>query len=185
MNIWIFEIEMLVLAGILEALAILMLKANENNIAKLEKLCRNKVAGLLLSLPCALLCVPLAVPVSPGFLIGWLYPLAIVLPVLSYFFLDYYASRGIAFLLIIASYDIIHAAFEIHLPGAAVITVIMMFLSIAGIWIAAKPCTLRDIFRKAAKSKVWKISAAVCGFAGTLCALYMLIMMFIAGVSAR
>ena len=55
MNMCFFEIEMLVLAGILEALAILMLKADENNIAKLEKLCRNKVAGLLLSLPCALL----------------------------------------------------------------------------------------------------------------------------------
>lgn len=185
MSIWIFEIEMLILAGMLEALAVLVLKADGNNIAKMEKLCRNKVLGLILSLPCALLCVPLAIPVSPGFLIPWLYPLAIVMPVLSYFYLDYYASRGLAFLLILASYDIIHAAFEIHLPGAAAVTVIMMLLSIAGIWIAAKPCTLRDIFRKAAKSEMWKICAAVCGFTGAVCALYMLIMIFISGVFAK
>ena len=169
MSIWIFEIEMLILAGMLEALAVLVLKTDENNIAKMEKLCRNKVLGLILSLPCALLCVPLAIPVSPGFLIPWLYPLAIVMPVLSYFYLDYYASRGLAFLLILASYDIIHAAFEIHLPGAAAVTVIMMLLSIAGIWIAAKPCTLRDIFRKCAASEKWKYSAvAISVFFGAV-----------------
>ena len=175
------------LAGVIVCgiFSILAWQASEKNITALEKLCRKKVPGLILSLTCALLCVPLAVPVSPGFLTGWLYPLAIVLPVLSYFYLDYYTARGVAFLLILLSYDAVHTAFELHLPGAAVVTVIMLLLSIAGIWIAAKPCTLRDIFRKAAKSKVWKICAAVCGFTGAVCALYMLIMMFISGVFAK
>ena len=165
--------------------AVLFFRMTPERIPGAEKLCRSKLLGIILTLPAALQCVPLAIPVSPGFLIPWLYPLAIVMPVLSYFYLDYYASRGLAFLLILASYDIIHAAFELHLPGAAVVTVIMLLLSIAGIWIAAKPCTLRDIFRKAAKSKTWKRCAAVCGFTGAGCALYMLIMMFISGVFAK
>ena len=181
----ILMLEVIAAAAIAGFLLRQILLLNENNLPGAEKLCRNRIVGFFISLPCALLCVPLAVPVSPGFLIPWLYPLAIVMPVLSYFYLDYYASRGLAFLLILASYDIIHAAFEIHLPGAAAVTVIMMLLSIAGIWIAAKPCTLRDIFRKAAKSETWKICAAVCGFTGAVCALYMLIMIFISGVFAK
>ena len=175
------------LAGMATAgiLAWLFFTASADNIGKLEKLCRNKYAGLALSLPCALLCVPLAVPVSPQFLIIWLYPLAIVLPLLCYWHIDYYASRGLSFFLILLAYDLVHGCFELAVPGGSVITVIWLLLGIAGIWIAAKPCTLRDIFRKAAKSKVWKICAAVCGFTGAVCALYMLIMMFISGVFAK
>ena len=161
---------------IMGLLAWLFFTAYAGNISKLEKLCRNKYAGLALSLPCALLCVPLAVPVSPQFLIIWLYPLAIVLPLLCYWHIDYYASRGLSFFLILLAYDLVHGCFELAVPGGSVITVIWLLLGIAGIWIAAKPCTLRDIFRKAAVSKYWKYSAVFAAAAGSLTALYILIM---------
>jgi hypothetical protein len=142
----------------------------------MEKLCRNKVVGLALSLPCALLCVPLAVPVSPGFLQIWLWPLAIVLPLLCYFHIDYYASRGLAFMLILWAYDVVHGAFELKIPAAPAVTVIALLLGISGIWLAAKPCLLRDIFRKAAVSKRWKYIMFALSVPGGLTSLYMLIM---------
>lgn len=175
----IMVIETLLAAAVFASLAVMAAAAKPENITKLEKFCRNNLAGVLLSLPCTLLCVPLAVPVSPGFLINWLYPLAVVLPIVSYFYLDHYAARGVAFLLILFSYDAVHAAFDIHLPGAAAVTVIMLIAGIAGIWIAAKPCTLRDIFRKCAVSTVWKYCAAGAGALWSLAALYLLIMIII------
>lgn len=171
----ILRIEIFVLFLVLAALAVCALKAAPVTICKLEKLCRNRIVGLVLSLPCALLCVPLAVPVTPAAVVPWLYPLALVLPILSYWHLDYYASRGVAFLLILASYDIVHYAFDSRLGGAGVVTVILLLLGIAGIWIAAKPCTLRDIFRKCAASSVWKYSVVSCGVLGAVTVLYTLI----------
>ena len=148
--------------------------ASEKNITKLEKLCRNPIIGVALSLPCALLCVPLAIPVSPGFLIKLLYPLAIILPIASYFYLDHYAARGMAFFMILMAYDVVHSGFELHIPGAPVVTVAALILGCIGIWIAAKPCTLRDIFRKSAASPVWKYSSAAVGVVGLLIGFYML-----------
>jgi hypothetical protein len=166
------------LAGLLifAAIGVLLCRTSEKNIAKMEKLCRNKVVGLALSLPCALLCVPLAVPVSPGFLQIWLWPLAIVLPLLCYFHIDYYASRGLAFMLILWAYDVVHGAFELKIPVAPAVTVIALLLGMSGIWLAAKPCLLRDIFRKAAVSKRWKYIMFALSVPGGLTSLYMLIM---------
>ena len=172
---WILKIEMLVLALVLAALAVCALKAAPATVNKLEKLCRNRIAGLLLCLPCALLCVPLAVPVTPEAVVPWLYPLAVVLPVLSFWHLDHYAARGVAFLLILAGYDIVHYAFDFRVAGAGAVTVILLLCGIAGIWLAAKPCTLRDIFRKCAVSSAWKYSVAACGVLGAVTALYTLI----------
>ena len=166
------------LSGLLifAAIGVLLCRTSEKNIVKMEKLCRNKVVGLALSLPCALLCVPLAVPVSPGFLQIWLWPLAIVLPLLCYFHIDYYASRGLAFMLILWAYDVVHGAFELKIPAAPAVTVIALLLGISGIWLAAKPCLLRDIFRKAAVSKRWKYIMFALSVPGGLTSLYMLIM---------
>ena len=49
------------------AVAWLTVTVSPENISRCEKLCRNRVAGLLIALPCTLACVPLAIPVSPGF----------------------------------------------------------------------------------------------------------------------
>ena len=172
----IFLFETLATAAVYAYLSWKFFNASEKNIGDLEKLCRNKVAGLILSLPCALLCVPLAIPVSPGFLIPLLYPLAVILPVLCYFYIDYYASRGLAFLLILWAYDAIHAGFEAKIPGSAVVTVIALILGTAGIWLSAKPCSLRDLLRKAAASKKYRYPAAAAAAAGAITAFYVLIM---------
>ena len=171
----ILRIEILALCVVLAALAFCALKASPSTIVKLEKLCRNRVIGLLLALPCSLLCVPLAVPVTPAAIAPWLYPLALVLPILSFWYLDHYAARGVAFLLILTSYDIVHYAFDSHLCGAGIVTIILLLMGIAGIWIAAKPCTLRDIFRKCSVSAVWKYQSAACGALCAVTALYTLI----------
>ena len=176
--------ELIVAAIVCGAMAWLFFTVSEGNITAMEKLCRNRNAGILLALPCAMLCVPLAVPVSPGFLLIWLWPLAIALPVLCYFFIDYYAARGLAFFLILFAYDMVHGLFDNHIAGAPVLTVIAMLTGIAGIWISAKPCTLRDIFRKAALNKKWKYISAALSAITAAAALYTFVMILY-GVFAK
>lgn len=162
-------LELLLGTALCGALAWGFYRCDAENIGTWQKLCRNRIIGIALALPCTLLCVPLALPVSPGFLVLWLYPLAVALPVLSYFYIDYYASRSLAFFWILLAYDVVHGAFELHLPGASFITIIALLWGIAGIWISAKPCTLRDVFRKSAVSKKWKYSvASVMAVAGAV-----------------
>ena len=175
----IFLLELIIGTMLAGAMVYAFGKVNKENITTFEKLCRNKAAGVLIGLPAALLCVPLALPVSPVFLIPWLYPLAIVVPLLCYWHIDSYAARSYSFFLILLAYDIIHGAFNHRLPGAAVITVIALLMGVFGIWCSAKPSSLRDIFRKCANSNRWKYAVISSFIIMTLLPLYTLIMLII------
>lgn len=143
--------------------------AAEENIGKLEKITRNRIAGLLIALPALAACVPHAQIVAPGILQNpvLLWSLAILIPVLSYFYLDYYTARAGAGAIIILAYDLIHYAYEEQLPGAAVLTVAAWLFGFAAIWVSGKPHALRDWFRLAARNRKFGISAAaaslLCG----------------------
>lgn len=180
----IFILELIAATVVMGALSWLFAGCSGENLPRMEKLCRNRIAGIIFALPTALLCVPLAIPVSPGFLLLWLWPLAIALPILCFFHLDHYGARGWAFFLILFTYDLIHGTFENHTPGAPVITIIALLAGIAGIWVSAKPCTLRDLFRKAAGSKLWKYSCSAASAVTAAAALYTLITL-IYGVFAK
>ncbi|MBO5668468.1 MAG: hypothetical protein J6S43_05015 [Lentisphaeria bacterium] len=179
----IFLLELIAGVIIAGAVAIFFYRADTGNIEKLEKLCRNRNIGLFFTLPSALLCVPLAIPVSPEFLLRWLWITAVVLPVLCYFYIDSYASRGFSFFLILLAYDIIHGTFELHTPGAPVIAVAAMLWGIAGICFAARPCLIRDLFRCAAASRRWKYFLTGGAAAVSLMSLYVLLTTLF-GVSA-
>lgn len=170
----IFLLELIAGAIIFAGLTVLYCRADAGNIEKLEKLCRNRNIGLATALPSALLCVPLAIPVSPDFLLFWLWPLAVILPVLSYFYIDSYASRGLSFFMVLLAYDLIHGVFELHTPGAQIITVLALLLGICGICFAAKPCLVRDLFRCAAAKRKWKYTAAGSAAAICLTSIYVL-----------
>lgn len=136
-------------------------RSSESNIAALEKFTRDRKIGIAIALPALLLCVPHAKLVSPGFLLPLLWPLAVVLPVLCYCYIDFYAARAIAGALIIFAYDAIHFAYELKLPGSGVITVAAWLAGFAGIWYSGKPVALRDTWRAGAKSE--RIRWCVCG----------------------
>ena len=132
------------------------------NVPQREKLCRSRLAGIILTLPPAIMCVPLAEPVSPAFLLPWLLPLAVILPVLCIFFIDHYAARGFALWMVVSAYGMIHTAFDCKIPGSGILTVILWLAGIAGMIISAKPYFLRDWLRKSAeKSQIRYISGAI------------------------
>ena len=156
-------------------LGVIFCCADEERLSKLEKLTRERWSGMFMGWVALALCVPHAEVVSPAFLIPLLWPLAAVIPVLCFFYIDYCMARAFAGLVIIYAYDLVHSVYESKIPLAAVVTVAAWLIGIAGIWISGKPCALRDWFRISAKKRRWKYLCAACSFISGACAVYALI----------
>ena len=143
--------------------------ADGARLAAIERWPRNRPLGMFLGWAALLWCIPHAEVVAPGFLQPLLLPLALVIPVLSYFFLDYLLARSVAGLMILFAYFIVHGAFEQHAKLAVAATVTAWIFGIAGIWVSGKPCAMRDWLRKCCRSVVWRrVSGAVLGAFGLI-----------------
>ena len=166
-----FIIEMLCGTAIFCAIAAGHLPLQGKNIAVLEKLTRNRIIGIVFAIPALIACIPHAQIVAPGILQSpvLLWTLALLIPVLCYFYIDYYAARAVAGVTIILSYDLIHYAYDWKFPCAGIITVMAWISGFAAIWVSGKPCSLRDSFRLAAKNRkyAWTVTAVMVLFALT------------------
>ena len=149
----------------------LVLSADAERLPKLEKLTRNPLAGLLVGWFALLVCVPHAAAVSPGFLLKFLYPLAIIVPVIGYFKVDYPASRAVSGTLILCAYNLIHLAFDDALGSTALYAVAGWISGGFAIWCSGLPWTWRDIFRACAASRRKRIGFAAAFF--VLAAVYL------------
>ena len=165
-------------SGSLMALAALFLTltAVPERVAKLEKLTRNRWIGLFGGWIALALCVPHAVVVSPAFLLPFLWPIAVAVPLLGFFYVDYPAARAVGGLLILAGYCLVHYTFDFRTPGFPLLAVAGWIAGIAGIWISGKPCAMRDYFRMAAE-KVWfRRLCTACWSIGALLCIWALVM---------
>lgn len=163
-----------VVSGVLAAAFLL---ADEKNIAGLEKFTRNRVIGLIIAFPALFACVPHAQIVAPGILQEplLLYALAVTIPILCYFYIDYYTARAIGGAVIILAYDLIHYAYDEKFAAAGILTVAAWIFGFAGIWMSGKPYALRDWFRLAAAKRGFARSAAAVSLFYGLCFLFALI----------
>ena len=152
-------------AAICFAAGLTALKAAPENIKKIEQLTRNRYIGLFLGWFALIICVPHAAAVSPAFLLKFLYPLAIAVPVLGFFFIDYPASRAISGTLILSAYNLVHLAFDINAFGMSFFAVCGWIAGFWGIWCSGLPWAWRDMFRKCASNAVFrKIAAGIFFF---------------------
>lgn len=145
---------------------------------KIEPLPRNCWIGLAGGWIALALCVPHAAVVSPDFLLPFLWPLAVVTPVLGFFFVDYPAARAVGGLLILQGYTLVHYPFDLVLPGFPVLAVTGWLAGIAGIWVSAQPWAMRDYLRLAARSKIFRLTGSLLWGAAALLGLGALIASF-------
>ena len=136
-------------------------KLDQKNLTFFEKLCRNKNAGIIIGFPLICWCVPHTQAIIFDWALPYLWYAAVILSVLSYFYLDYLCARAIGGAFIIGAYCFVHWAFEFNAPLAAGMTVMAWLWGIAGITISAKPSLLRDYFRKCAANGKFKIASYV------------------------
>lgn len=165
-------------AGVLlyGAFALLTVLLNEERLAKIEPLPRNKWIGLIGGWIALAVCVPHAAVVSPAFLLPFLWPIAIAVPVLGFFFVDYPAARALGGILILMGYYLVHYTFEFKTPGFPVLAVAGWIIGVAGIWISGKPCSMRDYLRLAGRKRGFKYSCTAAWAGLALLSLWALIM---------
>ena len=140
-------------------LAYLLWATTPENLPRREAWTRNRLCGLVLGYAVLIPCVPLARVVAPDILLPWLWPLAIVLPPVCAYYVDYPNARAIGGALILLSALTVHGGFDLELPGATALAVLAWIVGIGGIWLSAQPWKLRDWFRAGAKRR--RILAAV------------------------
>lgn len=128
-------------------LAYLLWFATPENLRRREAWTRSRVWGLVLGYAVLIPCVPYARVVSPDFLLPLLWPLALVLPPLCAFYVDYPNARAVGGALILIGYLTVHYSFDLELPGAPALTVLAWVVGVYGIAISAQPWRLRDEFR--------------------------------------
>ena len=151
----------LTVAGVLLALfAVWTSRLSPENLPRWESLPRRRLPGLLIGWAALIICVPHAAVVAPGILVPLLWPLAIAVPILGYFFVDYPLARALGGIAILGSYYLIHKCFEWHTPFAGVLTVLAMLFGIVGIWVSGKPCSSRDWIRLCARFGSWRAASA-------------------------
>ena len=134
-------------AGGCALLAYLLWSVTPENLACREAWTRSRAWGLVLGYIVLVSCVPYARVVAPDILQKLLWPLALVLPPVCAFFVDYPNARAVGGGLILLPYLVVHYAFDMELPAAPVLTVLAWVVGIGGIWMSAQPCRLRDEFR--------------------------------------
>ncbi len=139
---------------------------NEGKIEKAEKFCRERNFGVIIFFGCLSWCVPHTEAIIFNFLVPYLWYIAIILAILSYFYLDYLMARAFSGSLIICAYYLVHSCFDFHSVIASLMSVIAWLIGIFGIVISAKPSYLRDLLRISAKnSKIrYTISAVTVIF---------------------
>lgn len=157
------------------ALGILFWLARQENLQKLEKIPRGRIFGLLAGWFGLFWCIPHAQAVAPAFLLPLMKPLAVIVPIASFFCLDYMTARAVGGLLIIFSYEALHRSFELELPLAGFTAVLSWILGGCGVWISGIPHHFRDAIRLAARGGKWK---ALLAGVFLFCALYF----FLSGV---
>ena len=150
--------------AVFAAAAVLSLLSTEKSLPFFESLPRNRWIGLFVGWIALALCVPHAVVVTPGFLIPWLWPIALLVPILGFFTLDYPGSRALGGALILLGYYLVHFSFDFRTPGFPVLAFAGWLAGIAGIWMSGKPCAMRDYFRMAAARQ--KMRWLGCAFWG-------------------
>lgn len=136
-------------------------KLRSENIVFFEKLCRNKQLGVIIGFPLICWCVPHAQAIIFAWAESYLWYAAVVLTVLSYFYLDYLFARALGGAFIIGAYYFVHGAYEFQVPFAIMLTVVSWLWGIAGIIISGKPSFLRDYFRKSAVDRKFRITSYV------------------------
>ena len=145
--VWLFYLTFALGAAFCGYLAYLLWSTTPENLRRREAWTRNRVWGLVLGYVVLVSCVPYAKVVAPDFLQPLLWPLALVMPPVCAYYVDYPNARAVGGALILLAYLTVHYGFELELHGAPALTVLAWLVGIWGIVVSAQPWRLRDEFR--------------------------------------
>ena len=120
-----------------------------------RKLPRERVIGFIIGLGCLNWTVNLVQFLLEGGMERFrpfLWPVAAIIAVASWFYLDYLFTRSLGGILLLVANYLIHAAFVHHAPLRPLLTLNCYLLGILGMILIASPFRFRDALQRAAES---------------------------------
>ena len=142
-----FPVLIFLSAAMMLALAVYFLKVTPENVAKMEKLPRWKVPGIILGTFVVAWCIPHAMPILPDSLHKLLFPVMAALVLASWFVLDHLFGRALGGYLILTAHLFLRETFAYEAISNPVFPVLCFLYGTFGIFLCGMPYRLRDIVR--------------------------------------
>ncbi|OPZ25769.1 MAG: hypothetical protein BWZ02_02309 [Lentisphaerae bacterium ADurb.BinA184] len=136
-----------------------------------RRLPRERAAGVVVGVVCLAWSAQLALPMLEGGLAKYRYVIKALVPVtavLAYLHLNYLFTRALGGLLVLGATWLLHAAFVANLPGRPLFSLACYGIALTGMVLIAAPWLFRDLLKRAAESRPWRLSAAACVAAACL-----------------
>ena len=142
-----FPVLIFLSAAMMLALAVYFLKVTPENVAKMEKLPRWKVPGIILGIFVVAWCVPHAMPILPDSLHKYLVPLMGVAVILSWFVLDHLFARALGGYMILTAHLFLRETFGVESVSNPFFAGMFLIYGTMGIVLCGLPYRLRDLVR--------------------------------------
>ncbi|HPN84291.1 MAG TPA: hypothetical protein PK821_03045 [Victivallales bacterium] len=179
---YIFASSMMAYGIFFLALSVFISKSDDSveKVSFREKLCREKISGLLMSFAAFIWCAMHGSSIFLGQAISsYFIPMAFILTWLAYFLLDFLPARSAGALMILISHYHLQWVFALNPPLSPLVSITCFFTGTCGIIISGKPCLARDFFRAVSKSsnqrKFCSAISLACGIVYIACSVYHLV----------
>ena len=142
-----FPVLIFLSAGLVLALTVYFLRVTPENVAKMEKLPRWKVPGIILGTFVVAWCIPHAMPILPDSLHKYLFPLLVAVVIASWFVLDHLFARALGGYFILTAHLFLRESFAYEAISNPVFPVLCFLYGTLGIFLCGMPYRLRDMVR--------------------------------------
>lgn len=142
------------LSGLAGAMLFLRIRPDRTALSEtLEKLPRARIPGWILSAIVVFWCVPhvQAVLDADSAFQPWIIPGSLLLLILCCIWLDCLFARAFAAFLILAAHGLLRELQPAFPPAYPLLAALLLFAGLCGIFLAAKPHWMRDLFRLAVR----------------------------------
>lgn len=158
-----FPVLLFVTAAASLAFSVYLLKVNQENVEKMEKISRWKVPGIILGAFVLAWCVPHTMPILPDSLHKLLVPFMVAVVIASWCVLDHLFARALGGYIILTAHLFLRDSFGMEEISNPFFAVICFLYGTFGIFLCGLPYRLRDIVRLELKPKFRWIFPAFFG----------------------
>ena len=148
-----FPVLLFVTAAASLAFSVYLLKVNQENVEKMEKMPRWKVPGIILGTFVLAWCIPHAMPILPDTLHKLLFPFLVAVVIASWCVLDHIFARALGGYMILTAHLFLRDSFGYEEIANPFFAVLCLVYGTFGIFLCGLPYRLRDIIRLELKPK--------------------------------
>ena len=149
-----FPVLLFLTAAAAAAFAVYLLKVNQDNVEKMEKISRWKIPGIILGTIVLAWCIPHAMPILPEIFHKLLFPFLVAAVIASWCVLDHLFSRALGGYMILTAHLFLRDSFGCEEISNPFFAILCLVYGTFGIFLCGLPYRMRDIVRLGLKPKI-------------------------------